>query len=794
MPKLLVKKKAEVITEFHINNTRASVTIGSDSSNDIVIVDKLISDKHVQVEYQMNRYFARDMNSAFGTVLNGKRLDRTSELKDGDLLQIGEHYIVFENPLPQVDAAFFETSSSSENHSQKEEMEVIPQTTQAKIHALAEAIGRGSGVTEHDSSKGDWAPYYLTAIYGPYRGKRYQLRYGETKIGRDENLNDIILKQNSDGKNDQSISRRHATISFRNNSFYVTDKRSKTRTLVNQIVVPEDGEIQLYPNDEIEIVSDQHSTIFRFAEEHKGDFSPPKKAGVWSIRYRSKFVAAAAVLALIAGLFFAARGFLERSVITQKPNPLTLELAHWTTDRGLSSLLENRGNMELELSGHQVPVIADFNGDGFVDIVTTNVTHKPLLIDGQSKLPNWIIDTMPADVRSPFIASDINQDDFNDLLYLSQDGRVVAIDGVNGAEIWTSPFFTEALVGPPVVADFDGDGINDVAIADENGTIHLGYNRLLSMEWQLVETDIPMKTVLTSVDLDSDRDFEIIAGSERGLVLFIDGVSGQIIETIDVNEELNRARGTFYEDNQIRNPIAVADMDSDGKGEFVISTVQGKLLVINGASRERMWHEVFADTVAVTEDFTFPFALGDFDGDGQNDVAIASALGEMRAYKGSGKDKNPVLIWRMGLPASIRIQNGFSVSDITKDHISDILFVDTAGMLNIIDGRTGTRVLTENHPAPERASVPLIADLQKDGTLDIFLSSESGVVFQYISNCQVPKSSILWGQRYAQAQNSVKQCIQIQHTMKADISMALGIFMFLGAGIMTFLLRRKKLT
>lgn len=44
--------------------------------------------------------------------------------------------------------------------------------------------------------KTEMAPYYLLAIYGPYRGKRYQLRYSETKIGRDVKLNDVVIRQN----------------------------------------------------------------------------------------------------------------------------------------------------------------------------------------------------------------------------------------------------------------------------------------------------------------------------------------------------------------------------------------------------------------------------------------------------------------------------------------------------------------------------------------------------------------------------------------------------------------------
>ncbi|MFQ5648995.1 MAG: FHA domain-containing protein [bacterium] len=793
MPKLIVKRKAEVVRECDLKTSQASYSIGSERQNDLSIDDRLVSITHARIERTGNRFFIRDLKSAFGTFVNGERIEDISELKDGDQIQLGDHTIVFDNPLEKVGLSLLSDDESDPVNAQEPNLAEPTLEEQKRLDVLEDRVRKESLSLLRQSSfeKSDTIPYQLLAIYGPYQGKRYQLRHHETKIGRDENLNDIVLDKNRNGEPDQSISRRHAMIIHKDGSFFVADKRSKTRTYVNREVVPVDSEVELFPNDEVEVVSDQQSTIFRFVEEGSNDFKPPKRAGVWWVRYQSKFAAGLVTLAFLTGLFFMASGFIERAMLTQQPSPLSLELSYWSTDKSLTFQNDQFNASEQDRFFRLVPAVADFNGDGVLDIATTNITSKPILIDGATKLPRWIIDTMPASTSSPLVAADVNQNGLLDVIYLSHDGRLVAIDGKHGAEIWLSPFFNQKLTGPAVVDDFDGDGLNDVAIADVTGTVHVGYNQVISVEWTAISTGIPIRSPLTSSDLDGDGDSELICGSERGIVFLLDGANRNVLGTIDVNEVLNRALGTFYEDNQIRYPVGVADLNNDGRLDLVISTVQGRLVAIDGVTQQRLWHDILTGDLSLNTGSSFPFAVGDFDGDDHMDIVALSEQGEIRAYAGSGQDQHAQLLWRNQPDKPSAVQS-FMVGDINKDQAAEVVFNDEDGVLWILDGKTGVNLNKSEQSSAILTSMPLAADLQNDGMLDIFSITHTGIVFQYKTNSLVPKGSVIWGQQFGQNQNTLHQAYELPRTLKADASMLVGLLIFLAGGTATFFIQKRR--
>ena len=795
MPKLTIKKKAEIIREINFTDAAPLITLGSEIGNEVVIDDKLVSQTHARIERQFNRYYLRDMNSAFGTYLNGKKIDTPAALGNGDIFQLGDHSIIFDDaPGHGNFTEHAPAKSPFMAEAQKGGEAGFYRTTGV---TLMEQIVQEPAVNVPSSfsqQKGELAPYHLLAIYGPYAGKRFQLRYGETKIGRDETLNDIVLSRNKQGQSDHSISRRHATILYKSesDSFSVVDKRSKTRTHVNQMVVPFDGEIELYPKDEIEIVSDQQSTIFRFVAQEDFDFNPPKKAGVWWVRHQSRFKVGLAALVVLAGALLLAQGFLEFSMITQKPNPLSLELSHWVTDTSAAETEMFSANPQLQRLPRSAPAAADFDGDGYVDVAATSLGNKPLLIDGRTRLPKWIIDTAPADPSSALMAADVNQNQLPDVIYLSSDGRLVAIDGNHGAEIWASPFNQLKFSGPPVIADVNGDALPDIAIADVSGRVHIGYNRIITMEWTSIETEIPITAPLSCADLDNDGAGELVCGSDRGLLFIIDGVNRKLFTTIDINEELNRARGTFYEDNQIHHPVGVADLNGDSFPDLLVSTLQGRLLAINGRSKERLWYDVYTNELTLASSYPFPFALGEFDSDGLTDVVVSTHQGEIIAYRGKGAEQQPSILWRQTLDKSAAAQQNLVLGDVNKDNRADLIFLDAAGKLQILDGRNGSSLWSASQSFPALTSLPLVADLNKDSLLDILLVSEAGIVLQYKTNGRVSKSAVIWGQQFGSSQNTLSEAYRLPQPLPAQVAMGVGVLLLLGGGTSTYFIKRKR--
>ena len=116
---------------------------------------------------------------------------------------------------------------------------------------------------------------YLLAVSGPHKGEQFKLTEGENSIGRDRQKNEIVIRLQSDGCVDKSISRRHALVEFRDGRYFLSDKNSQMRTKLNGRTLSTSDVLPLGEGDLIEICSMKESTILRFAEEGRLDFSPP---------------------------------------------------------------------------------------------------------------------------------------------------------------------------------------------------------------------------------------------------------------------------------------------------------------------------------------------------------------------------------------------------------------------------------------------------------------------------------------------------------------------------------------
>jgi hypothetical protein len=276
------------------------------------------------------------------------------------------------------------------------------------------------------------------------------------------------------------------------------------------------------------------------------------------------------------------------------------------------------------------------------------------------------------------------------------------------------------------------------------------------------------------------------------LLFIIDGVNRKLLATIDINEELNRARGTFYEDNQIHHPVGMADLNGDSYSDLLVSTLQGRLLAINGRSKERLWYDVYTNELTLNSNYLFPFALGEFDGDGLTDVVVSTHQSELIAYRGTGAEQQPSILWRQTLDKSA-VQQNLVLGDINKDTRADLVFLDAAGKLQILDGKTGSSLWSASQSFPALTSLPLVTDLNNDSLLDILLVSEAGIVLQYKTNCRVPKSAVIWGQRYGSSQNTLSEAYRLPQPLQAQVAMAVGVLLLLGGGTSTYFIKRKKI-
>ena len=66
-----------------------AVVVGRASDCDIVVDESSVSGVHAELRHRAGRWFVRDLGSAAGTWLNGRRIAREAPVAAGDVLRLG---------------------------------------------------------------------------------------------------------------------------------------------------------------------------------------------------------------------------------------------------------------------------------------------------------------------------------------------------------------------------------------------------------------------------------------------------------------------------------------------------------------------------------------------------------------------------------------------------------------------------------------------------------------------------------------------------------------------------------
>lgn len=894
MPKLIIRKGRNIVKKLAIPEDILAFTVGSEQGNDIIISEERISYFHLQFEKQTDSYFVRDLQSKWGTYINGKRITSRTILKNNDEIGLGSHFITFvqanqpannghlnshrENqPAKTVEknanlhlffdlrelkekisgapklsqlnrmlqddshwenhASHFENQSKTETTSRMDmdKQDSLPESPEGSNDndILPESENKnnldGNGklltpqweksetdpvITDNSNLpfeashpeipqsntpvvfQGPQAPsvteketnYYLLGINGYYLGRKFRIRKSRTRIGRDQKLNDIVIRKNTKGDLDQSVSRRHATINFKNNDYLISDKRSKTRTRLNRHILTEGEEIRIQPSDEVEIISDRKNHIFRFVKEGDWNFDYPQKAGPWHLRYRLQLLSVLTGLLVLAACIVGVRAYLTTNYLTQENHPLTGVLSTWYENHTNVAAMSN----PFSTATKNYPAIADFNRDHFVDLVYIDAAGRPTCIDGKTKQVLWQNTDFQAMHDIPITIADLFTDGLPDILLVSDDLRLRAIDGIWGLEIWKSPILPGPLTGPPAIADFNHDGSKDLVIASTSGRVYFGFSHLESVHWTSLNIHTQTHSTASILHKANGRAPIILLGTEFGKLLFIDPLNKSVTREIDVNEEINKASGRFDISGAVRMPVAVADLNGDGQQDYVITTTEGNILAMNGKTNKRLWFDI-AEQQSSGNGNTSPMSvLGDMDGDGLADVATITPNGRIRAFKGTGKARDhKFVLWE----SQSQKQGGFIgplvLADIDKNGSKDVLATSSDGSISLLDGSDG-HVLLKSRKAPAVNGVPLVADLGNNHSIDILTLRSDNQFHDLNVNSKFLAGKILFGQLYYNGEHTNYSNLVMEDSGKYELFIGLSVLVALLAIGTNGIIRKKR--
>ncbi|MEO0075076.1 MAG: FG-GAP-like repeat-containing protein [candidate division WOR-3 bacterium] len=564
-------------------------------------------------------------------------------------------------------------------------------------------------------------------IHGPLLGKKYPIRPGITKIGRSEDFNDIVLKD------DKKASKRHATIISTSGKYLIFDKRSRNRTYVNRKKIKEDEKIILNIGDEIEI----GSSIFRFCEEGKEDFSPPHRAGSFIIRNKYSILRIISFIILLVLVYFSYKSYVLISTIKQKPNPLQIR----EIERKIIDFNINQHNFADYRSSIAIVGCANKN---FNNIAFCNNNKEIEILMGrglQKFLPR--IKGEQFDVSNGVTIVDIDNNGIDDIVVLNLHSQVEIFDGQHGVLIEKSDFLGAGLL-PPSLGDLDGDLYPDLIVPSKIGNIYFGLLQKREFSSYNINDELASSAVIG--DINSDDDNEVLCISKKGIVYILDGKTRQLKESgIDLSKKLFDFLKRKPDIIEVLTDPAIGNINNTPENEIVISCRHGYIIVLNGKSKEIIWcKDLFRELEKFPVQFPLKYAspiLADFNTDGLLDIFVASLNGSMMVLRGyDGR-----ILWLDSLDSKELVVATPALADLNKDGTPDVICVtEPSGIVYVLNGKDG-KVLTKVFTGHPITTSPVVCDIDGDGFLDIIVLNNVGEIIILSSNTRIKKNTIVWG-------------------------------------------------
>ncbi|WAS95790.1 hypothetical protein [Nannocystis punicea] len=433
-----------------------------------------------------------------------------------------------------------------------------------------------------------------------------------------------------------------------------------------------------------------------------------------------------------------------------QPDPLTCEII--PEFDSLNVFLEWQWTEQDVLSS---PAVADLDGDGVPEVVVNATqfdytTGIVVVLDGASGLEKFRIEHDPVNQkygtqgRSTLAVGDVSGDGLPDIVFAGREAGgkspIHAYDHA-GAWLWTSHDADNAQVstgvqnGGATLANFDNDPQAEVVfgatLIDHDGLVVWNLNN----NGGLVGAPPNYPGGLSAVaDVTGDGYPEIVSGKQAWKVAW----TADAPPTVMVTELWNNTDGTD-------GWPAIADLDQNGTPEVVLAA-SGMVRVLDGLTG-KLWCGVDPTGVMCegndalrTQPHTIPGGglggpptVGDFDGDGRPELAIAAASQytvfdlhrEGEEIVKPDNDPMPALgaiyrRWSSITQDQSSNVTGSSVFDFQGDGAAEVTYNDEC-YARVYSGIDGSILLKIENSSATIHEYPLVVDADADGNSEILM-------------------------------------------------------------------------
>ena len=421
----------------------------------------------------------------------------------------------------------------------------------------------------------------------------------------------------------------------------------------------------------------------------------------------------------------------------------------------------------------QVVKSADFNSDGFDDIVYSTITDHKIGVAFYNPTTGAFDEAQVVSTAFNYAVSifpaDLDGDNYIDFLTVSQQNHKVAWFKNDAAGSFTlQPLISNDAQGAACViaTDIDGDNDLDVVASSKNDNTIQWYENTDGnggfSAANIITDDGEYPTVIISADIDNDGDPDIVAGklltneivwfendgsgafgTQNLITTEINGItslfaadinSDNFIDIISSSKNDNKiawyenldGSGSFSSQNVISGEvimafdIVAADFDLDNDQDIVCSAMGGNKITVflntdgNGS---------FDSQILISDRSEKPKGLcsGDFDNDG--DIDIAAAI--------SDQDPDEV-VWYENGDASFVVHHinsnrstwSMAICDINNDGNNDVFYTDGQFICLVENQNSGQSfgdeiVLYENGSNIFEIS---LVDIDSDNDKDLFVA------------------------------------------------------------------------
>ena len=383
-------------------------------------------------------------------------------------------------------------------------------------------------------------------------------------------------------------------------------------------------------------------------------------------------------------------------------------------DAGAAAALTRHGANTMALS--------DIDQDGDLDLFWGDFFEPGLLFienTGSCEAPDLSSPPLPFPARNPLRTSGYNAPAFGDL---DEDGDLDLLVGVLGGAY------------NPITTGAD----NLFHLVQEEGTFRVESSRFLS------QIDVGTESVVSLVDLDGDGDLDLLVGNridpgeqETAHLYRFENVGGPRTPAFAWAGRLD-VPGAYH------NAPAFGDLDADGDLDLVLGTWRPEVLYLEnvGSAIEPRFELRDSAIVTLTRGSNATPALGDLDDDGDLDVLVGEASGQLNLYRNVGGPSSP----RFELVSDDYVESlegnrrSYPVLvDWDGDGDLDLAVGTEAGGILYFENR-GDRSSPAFVPAPSpfpptrdlpALSVPALGDLDGDGSPDLLLGGAGGGVVYF---------------------------------------------------------------